>query len=420
MTAEIITIGDEILIGQIVDTNSAWLAGKLNLAGIEVYQITSVHDDREHILRALADAERRVDLVLITGGLGPTKDDITRNTLCEYFGMKLVFHEPTFVQIRDRFLKRGVDLNRLNQDQALVPDGCTVLRNPEGTAPGMWFERNDTIFISMPGVPFEMKAVTEQEVLPRLVNSGKLKVIIHKTVLTQGVPESMLAMRIEEWENSLPPFIKLAYLPNPMSVRLRLTATGRDTELLREELDRQVERLKILLPVEIYGFDEDTMAGSAGKLLQENHLTIAVAESCTGGHIAHLITLTPGASAWYKGGVVAYDNAVKTSVLGVSEEVIRQYGAVSEQTALAMAAGVRNLMQSDFALATTGIAGPDGGSEEKPVGTVWMAIAGPTKLIAQKFVFGNNRERNIMRSSQTALQWLRRTIMEEFPGHNLM
>jgi nicotinamide-nucleotide amidase len=413
MKAEIITIGDEILIGQVIDTNSAWLAEQLNLAGIEVFQITSVHDDRDHIMEALANAEQKVDLVLMTGGLGPTKDDITKKTLCDYFGTQMVFHEATFEQIRERFTKRGIDLNKLNQDQALVPETCTVIHNMEGTAPGMWFERSGTIFVSMPGVPFEMKSMVTTQIIPRLLTSGKVKVIIHKTVLTQGVPESMLAIRLEEWENNLPSFIRLAYLPNPMSVRLRLSAIGSDVQMLRREMERQVELLRQLLPTEIYGYDDDTMARSVGAMLKEQKASLAVAESCTGGYISHLLTLTPGASGWYKGCITAYDNSIKLNVLGVSPETLTAYGAVSEQTVREMVLGVKKVLNSDYALATTGIAGPDGGSEEKPVGTVWIAAAGPTKFIAQKFVFGNNRERNILRSSQTALHLLRKLILSE-------
>jgi nicotinamide-nucleotide amidase len=413
MKAEIITIGDEILIGQIVDTNSAWMAEQLNLAGIEVYQITSVHDDRDHILQALSSAEKQVDVVLITGGLGPTKDDITKYALCDYFETKLVFHEPTFEVIRERFKNRGIDLNKLNRDQALVPESCTVIPNAEGTAPCMWFERNGTIFVSMPGVPFEMKGLMAREVLPRLLTSGKPKVIVHKTVLTQGVPESMLAIQIEGWENNLPPFIKLAYLPNPTSVRLRLTATGTDAQMLREEIDRQVGLLQLLIPNEIFGFDNDTLADAVARLLKEKNKVLAVAESCTGGYISHLLTLIPGASEWYAGGITAYDNSAKISLLGIHPETLIQNGAVSENTAKEMASGAKNALRSDFSIATTGIAGPDGGTPDKPVGTIWISVSGPTKLIAQKFVFGNNREQNIMRSAQTALQMLRRLILED-------
>ncbi len=413
MKAEIITIGDEILIGQIIDTNSAWIAEQFNLSGIEIYQITSVHDDSEHIMEALKNAEEKVDLVIFTGGLGPTKDDITKHTLCEYFNTKMVFHEPTFEHIKQRFKNRNIDLNKLNRDQALVPETCTVLPNKAGTAPGMWFEKNDTIFVSVPGVPFEMKYLVENEILPRLQNNGKTKAIFHKTVQTQGLPESMLAQRIENWENSLPKNIKLAYLPNPMSVRLRLSAMGSDLNELKRQVQDEIERLKQLIPDHIFGFDNETLAEVIGRILLENGLTLAVAESCTGGYISHLITSISGSSGWFKGGVTAYSNEIKQNLLGVSENSLHSYGAVSEQVVREMAEGARKKLHTDFAVATSGIAGPAGGTEEKPVGTVWIAIAGPGKTVAEKFVFGDNRERNIIRSSQTALQFLRRAILNQ-------
>lgn len=413
MKAEIITIGDEILIGQIVDTNSAWLGEQFNLNGIEVYQITSVHDDAGHICNALKNAEGKVDLVLITGGLGPTKDDITKNALCTYFGSKLVFHEPTFNHIKERFEKRGIDLNRLNRDQALVPGNCTVLPNKAGTAPGMWFERGNTIFVSVPGVPFEMKWLVENEVLPQLRAKGKTKAIYHKTVLTQGLPESMLAMKIEDWENALPPEIKLAYLPNPMSVRLRLSAMGDNLEKLKNLVEQEIEKLKKIIPSHIYGFNDETLAEVTGRLLREKGKTLAVAESCTGGYISHLITLVPGSSDYFLGSVTAYSNEVKEKILGVERKILEQFGAVSEQVAKQMALGVKQALGADYAVATTGIAGPAGGSEEKPVGTVWIAVTGENKTLAFKSVFGDNRERNIIRSSQTALQILRRLILNE-------
>ncbi|WP_372947204.1 competence/damage-inducible protein A [Mariniphaga sp.] len=411
MKAEIITIGDEILIGQIIDTNSAWIAEQFNLSGIEIYQITSVHDDSDHIMEALKNAEEKVDLVILTGGLGPTKDDITKHTLCEYFNTKMVFHEPTFEHIKQRFKNRNIDLNKLNRDQALVPESCTVLPNKAGTAPGMWFEKNDTIFVSVPGVPFEMKYLVENEILPRLQNNGKTKAIFHKTVQTQGLPESMLAQRIENWENSLPKNIKLAYLPNPMSVRLRLSAMGSDLNELKRQVQDEIERLKQLIPDHIFGFDNETLAEVIGKMLLEKGQTLAVAESCTGGYISHLITSVPGSSGWYKGGTTAYSNEIKQNLLGVSVESLEKHGAVSEQVVREMATGARNKLNADFAVATSGIAGPTGGTEEKPVGTVWFAVAGPGNTVAEKFVFGDNRERNIIRSSQTALQILRKTII---------
>jgi nicotinamide-nucleotide amidase len=411
MKAEIITIGDEILIGQIIDTNSAWIAEKFNLSGIEIFQITSVHDDNEHIKEALKNAEEKVDLVILTGGLGPTKDDITKHVLCEYFNTKMVFHEPTFEHIKQRFKNRNIDLNKLNRDQALIPETCTILPNKVGTAPGMWFEKNDTIFVSVPGVPFEMKYLVEYEVLPRLQNNGKIKAIFHKTIQTQGLPESMLAQRIENWETSLPKNIKLAYLPNPMSVRLRLSAMGNNLHELKEQVQLEIERLKKIIPDHIFGFDNETLAEVIGRVLLENGQTLAVAESCTGGYISHLITSVAGSSGWYKGGVTAYSNEMKQNLLGVSEDSLHKYGAVSEQVVCEMAEGARKNLRADFAVATSGIAGPTGGTEEKPVGTVWIAIATPGKTISEKYIFGDNRERNIIRSSQTALQLLRKTII---------
>jgi len=413
MKAEIITIGDEILIGQIVDTNSAWIADQFNLNGIEIYQITSVHDDHKHILEAIKKAAKKVDLVVITGGLGPTKDDITKNTLCEYFDTKLVFHEPTFDHIKKRFSKLSIDINKLNSDQALVPENCTVLFNNAGTAPGLWFEKNDTIFVSMPGVPFEMKYLVEHEILPRLLNGGKTKAIYHKTVLTQGVPESMLADKIEDWENELPSNIKLAYLPSPMAVRLRLSAMGTDEAVLQNVVEEQIQKLQKIIPDNIFGFNTETMAEVIGRKLKLKEKTLAVAESCTGGYISHLITSVAGSSEFFNGSVTAYSNQIKENVLGVKNETLIEFGAVSEQVVKEMALGAKQVLNADYAVATTGIAGPAGGTEEKPVGTVWIAVAGENKVFAKKFVFGNNRERNIIRTSQTALQILRRVILKE-------
>ncbi len=414
MKAEIITIGDEILIGQIVDTNSAWMGEQFNLNGIEIYQITSVHDDHDHILEAIRNAEKNVDLVVITGGLGPTKDDITKTSLCEYFNTKLVFHQPTLDTIVDRFKLRGIDMNKLNRDQAMLPESCNILPNKLGTAPGMWFEKNDTIFVSMPGVPFEMKYLVEFELIPRLRATGKTKAIFHKTVLTQGIPESMLAERLEKWEDALPAHIKLAYLPNPMAVRLRLSAMGNNEDVLRNDVEAEIEKLHTLIPEAIYGYNSDTMAGVAGQMLVEKGQTLSVAESCTGGYISHLITSVAGSSDYYKGSVTSYANEIKQNVLGVSAESLEKFGAVSEQVACEMAEGVKKVMKTDYSIATTGIAGPDGGTEEKPVGTVWIAVAGPEKTFVKKYVFvGKNRERNILRSAQTSLQLLRRMILGE-------
>ena len=414
MKAEIITIGDEILIGQIVDTNSAWMGEQFNLNGIEIYQITSVHDDHDHIIRAIKNAEQHADLVVITGGLGPTKDDITKHTLCEYFNTKLVFHEPTLKTIYERFKFRGIDMNKMNRDQAMLPESCTILPNKMGTAPGMWFEKNDTIFVSMPGVPFEMKYLVEFEVLPRLRETGRTKAIFHKTVLTQGVPESMLAERIADWEDALPTHIKLAYLPNPMAVRLRLSAIGEDLEALKSDVEKEIEKLKTIIPEAIFGYDLETMAEVIGRELVQQNRKLAVAESCTGGYISHLITSVSGSSEYYNGSVTSYSNEMKEKLLGVSRENLEKYGAVSEQVAREMVEGVKRVMNADYAVATTGIAGPTGGTEEKPVGTVWIAVSGPEKTWVKKYTFvGDQRDRNIVRSGQSALQLLRRMVLGE-------
>lgn len=413
MKAEIITIGDEILIGQIVDTNSAWMGQQLNLLGIEIYQITSVHDDRQHILDALANAEKNADLVLITGGLGPTKDDITKTTLCEYFGTELVFHPEVLEHVRTLLSSRNVVVNKLNRDQALLPAGCTVLHNSAGTASGMWFERNNTIFVSMPGVPFEMEAIMTEEVFPRLTKLGLAQSIVHKTVLTIGLPESMLAERIEGWESALPEFIKLAYLPSPMMVKLRLSGYGTDEAMIRKEIEKQVQELMTIIPEHIFGFDNDNMGIAIGRILVESSQMLATAESCTGGSIAQHITSNSGSSAYFKGGVVAYSNEIKHKMLGVPMELIDNFGAVSQQVAEAMAFGAMKALGADFAVATTGIAGPDGGSEEKPVGTVWIAVAGKSSVVSKKYVFKHNRERNIIRTTHTALNMLRTLIMNE-------
>ena len=416
MKAEIITIGDEILIGQIVDTNSAWMGEQLNLHGIEVFQITSVHDNHNHILEALANAEKQADLVLITGGLGPTKDDITKKVLCEYFDCELVLNEGVLAQVTERLTNRSVAMNQLNKDQALVPEKCTVLVNSTGTAPGMLFEKNDTIFISMPGVPFEMKSIMTEEVLPRLRENGKAKSIFHQTVLVYGIPESMLAEKLESWEDALPSFIKLAYLPSQLMIRLRLSAYGDNKDELKKEVSSQIEKLKPIIAQNLFGYNDETLAGVTGKLLEKAGLTLAVAESCTGGNIAHLFTSNAGCSAYFNGGVVAYSNEVKNSVLGVQQKSLDEHGAVSKEVALEMAQGAQKALNADYAIATTGIAGPDGGTEEKPVGTVWIAVISKQNIKLERYTFAHNRERNILRSSQTAINMLRQLILKEHPA----
>lgn len=413
MKAEIITIGDEILIGQIVDTNSAWMGQQLNLLGIEVYQVTSIHDNHEHILKAFAEAEQNAELVLITGGLGPTKDDITKKCLCEYFDTELVFYPEVLEHVQSLLSARNVSINKLNRDQALLPASCTVLHNSAGTASGMWFERNGTIFVSMPGVPFEMEAIMIEEVFPRLVKMGITQSIVHKTVLTIGLPESMLAEKIEKWEDSLPDFIKLAYLPSPMMVRLRLSGYGTNQSFLEAEIDRQVKELITIIPEAVFGFDDDNLGIVLGRMLVESGKTLALAESCTGGNIAHFMTSNAGSSVYFKGGVVAYSNEIKNKLLDVPTELLESFGAVSQEVAEAMALGAQKALNADYAVATTGIAGPDGGSDEKPVGTVWIAVAGPSGVTSKKYIFKHNRERNIIRTTHTALNLLRIFISNE-------
>ncbi len=416
MKAEIITIGDEILIGQIIDTNSAWIAEQFNMAGIEIYRITSVHDDAVQISEAMVSAAEKVELVILTGGLGPTKDDITKQALCQFFNTRLVFHEPTFEHVKQLFKNRNIDLNRLNRDQALVPENCTVLPNSTGTAPGLWIEKDHTVFVSVPGVPFEMKHLIETQVLPRIKGTKSSSSIYHLTLLTQGLPESVLAEIIEHWETALPNNIKLAYLPSPLGVRLRLSATGCNSEILKQQVETEAEKLKLLIPDHLYGTGSETLAEVVGKLLLHKNMTLSVAESCTGGFISHLVTSVAGSSAWYKGGIIAYSNEVKKNLLKVSPDDINDYGAVSEQVVTQMALGVKKLLGTDYSIATSGIAGPGGGSEEKPVGTVWIAISGPGFSIAEKIIFGDNRERNIIRSGQTALNMLRRILVKQQPA----
>jgi len=412
MKAEIVTIGDELLIGQVIDTNSAWIAEQLNLAGIKVHQITSVSDNREHILATLKEASVRASVVLITGGLGPTKDDITKPTLCEYFDTELVFHQPSFDNVAKLFKLRGFPVTSLNRKQAEVPANCTPLHNCNGTAPGMWFEKDKVIYVSMPGVPFEMKALITNEVLPRLAKKLNSTFIVHKTVLTQGVGESFLAKTIENWEDQLPKNFKLAYLPQPGIVRLRITAVGADREILLVELNQQIEKLKTIIPDLIFGYDDETLELVIGNLLKNRKKTLSTAESCTGGYIAHLITSISGSSAYYLGSVISYANEVKIKELHVEALDIKEHGAVSEEVVKQMATGVREKFGTDFAIATSGIAGPDGGTDEKPVGTTWIALATPENIVAKKFLFGEHRGRNIRKAALAALNMLRMELLK--------
>ncbi len=410
MKAEIITIGDELLIGQVIDTNSAWMAEQLNLIGIKVAQITSISDQREHIITTLDEATERADVILMTGGLGPTRDDITKTTLCEYFSTKLIFNQEAYDNILRIFKSRGFQITALNRAQAEVPENCTMLININGTAPGMWFDKDGKIYISMPGVPFEMKSLMSDIILPRLSNFSPVS-IAHRTILTQGVGESFLAAQIEDWETSLPSFMKLAYLPQPGMVRLRITASGANKKELKEQVDEEISKLYTLIPQYIFGEGDDTLELIVGRLLKNHNYTLATAESCTGGYIAHLITSIPGSSAYFKGSVVAYSNEIKEQVLGVGKATIEKNGAVSAETVFEMAAGIIKQFKVQCAIAVSGIAGPDGGTPEKPVGTIWICVLTPKGAKTQKFTFGDHRGRNIRRTALAALDMLREQLL---------
>lgn len=411
MQAEIITIGDELLIGQVVDTNSAWLGSTLGDDGIKVIQITSVQDNAAQIVQAVNDALSRADIVLMTGGLGPTKDDITKKTLAEMFGMKLVRNEQVYEMVGKQLALRGIAFTELNQGQALVPDGCTVLPNRNGTAPGMWFERDGKVLISMPGVPFEMKALVKDEVLPRLRKHFALDANVHRTIITFGLAESILADTIASWEEALPPYLHLAYLPSALCIRLRLSAYEIDRQKAEQEIESQIEKLSKVIPHYIIGSEDDSLESVTGTLLKTRGETLATAESCTGGNIAHRFTAMPGASEYFKGGVVAYSNEVKMALLGVDPESLNHYGAVSQSVAEQMAEGVRRATGATYSISTTGIAGPTGGTPEKPVGTVWMAVATPNGVFSRRMVFGSVRSQNIERASSNCINLLRLQLL---------
>lgn len=407
MKATIITIGDEILIGQIVDTNSVSIARHLNAAGIVVREKLSIGDDRRQIIEAVERAMKGSEVTILTGGLGPTKDDITKKTLAEMFHSEMRYDQQVAAHVEKMLTGRGIEFNDLNRSQALVPTVCTVLFNAHGTAPGMWFERNGHVVVSLPGVPYEMEHLMQDEMMPRLKAHFSLRQIVHRTMITAGLPESMLAKRIEAWENALPHYLKLAYLPNPGAVRLRLSAYEVEGESVAREIDRQFEALRKIIPHNVIGFETASMQELVHGLLTERKQTLATAESCTGGSIAVRFTALPGASAYFRCGVVAYSNEAKADILGVRADDIARYGAVSEQVARQMAEGARRVAGADYAIATTGIAGPTGGSEEKPVGTVWIAVATPERTVAQLRQCGSDRGQIIDRASAFAIGLLR-------------
>jgi nicotinamide-nucleotide amidase len=412
MKAEIITIGDELLIGQVIDTNSAWMGQELNKQGIKVHQITSVSDDEQHILNALKEASRRVELILITGGLGPTKDDITKYTLCKYFNTELVFNQATYDNLVEVFKRFGREVSPRNLTQADLPANCSPVINKRGTASGMWFEKDGVVYVSMPGVPHEMKGMMTGDVLPRLKERFQTPFIMHRTVLTQGIGESLLADQLVSFEEELPSAFKLAYLPASGMVRLRLTAMGEES-VIREVMKSQLQKMIDIVQAYIYGYDDDSLENVVGRLLREYGKTVCTAESCTGGYVAHLITKVAGSSDYYVGSTITYSYPSKINMLNVPAELLTKHGAVSEEVVRIMADESRKLMNTDYAIATTGIAGPGGGTNDKPVGTVWIGIASVNGVVTKKFQFGGDRERNIEVTAYNGLNMLRKTILAE-------
>ncbi len=419
MKAEILTIGDEILIGQITNTNSVWIAQELNMLGITVVHMASVSDDETAIVNAFDAAINRANIVFITGGLGPTKDDITKKTFSNYFNAKLILDENVLKIVSSFFIKRGREVGEINRQQAFVPEGCFVIPNPNGTAPGMWMKKNDTVFISMPGVPYEMKAMMAETVLPKLKKENTLPFIYHKTVLTQGMGESAIAEIIEDWENNLAAKkIKLAYLPQSGMVRLRLSTIGPDLNTLKKNVDEEIIKLSALIENHIFGYENygeeaPTLQKIVSDLLRDKKQTIALAESCTGGYIASLFTSIPGASEIFKGAIVPYTNTAKHELLQVEQKLFLTVGAVSKECVEQLAVNTLKKFNSDYALSVSGIAGPSGGTAEKPVGLVWIAIANKEKVQAFKFIFGDNRQRNIVMTASSALNLLRKFILKQ-------
>jgi len=415
MKATIITIGDEILIGQIVDTNSSYIAKALDKIGIATHEMLSISDDKEHILNTFQKLQNKVEVVIITGGLGPTKDDITKKTFCDYFEDTLIENEAVLLHVKEiieGFYKRPI--TQINREQALVPTKAKVLFNKAGTAPGMWMEKEETVFISLPGVPYEMKYLIDNEVIPNLVQRYERPYIVHQTIMTYGRGESMIAEQIEEWEDNLPDFIKLAYLPSPGKVRLRLTARGNNKEILQKEIEKQVQFLDLLIHDIIVGYNEDEpIEFVLGKILTEKKLTLATAESCTGGKIAATLSAVSGASNYFKGSVVSYASQTKIDVLGVSKETIDKYSVVSAGVAKEMVLGIQKLTQADYAIATTGNAGPAKGDSNAELGTVFIAIASPNDVFIEGFNFGQPREKVIDRAVGKALELIYKEILKK-------
>lgn len=408
INVEIISIGDELLIGQTINTNASWIGAQLAANGIKVSHVVTISDTWEAITAALEEAQGRSQVVLITGGLGPTKDDITKQVLCAYFDTELVLDEHVLNHVESFFIKRNRPMLEVNKMQAMVPEVCEVLFNEQGTAPGMWFEKEETVFVSMPGVPYEMKYLMESHVIPRLTKKFPLKKLVQKTYLTQGIGESFLAEKISDWENQLRSVgLDLAYLPSPGMVKLRISSGSGD----QARVDFFGEELKKMIPVYLYGEEEESLAHVVGKLLLENGQTIGTVESCTGGGIMASLTSISGSSGYVLGGLITYSNDLKIKLAGVSPQTLENFGAVSEETVLEMAAGGKKELGVDWCISVSGIAGPLGGSDEKPVGTVWIAIDGPNRKISRKFLFGTDRQRTVQMTVLTALNLLRCEIL---------
>lgn len=412
MKSAIITIGDEILIGQVTDTNAVWISKNLNKIGIQVGEMVTVSDDAGQITSTLDRYIGKYDLLIMTGGLGPTTDDITKPTLAAYFNSQMVTHPEIQEKIITYFKERGRSMIESNLKQADVPDACRVLINNHGSAPGMWFEKEGTILISLPGVPYEMKGLMEDHVLPELISRNSVPHVVHRTIMTQGVPESYLAAMLADWEKALPACVKLAYLPRPGIVRLRLSVVDKCASEAEQLLEVIIDKLLDIIPQHIFGYDDITLEESLGELLRDRKLTLSSAESCTGGNIARMITSVPGSSAYYSGSVIAYANRIKSEVLGVDPDLIEKKGAVCKEVVEQMASGVMDLLGTHAAISTSGIAGPDGGSDEKPVGTTWICVQYGDESYAKQYRFGGSRERIIDQASHSALQLLRRLLLK--------
>ncbi len=418
MKAEILTIGDEILIGQISNTNSVWIARQLNIIGINVVHMASVSDDENNIVAAFNASMNRADFVFITGGLGPTKDDITKKAFANYFETTLVLDDEVLANVSSFFIKKGREVSDINKQQALVPRGCYIIKNANGTAPGMWMKKQNTIFISMPGVPYEMKTMMTDIIIPKIKRENSLPFIYHKTVLTQGAGESVIAEIIANWENNLiSKNIKLAYLPQPGMVRLRLSSTGKDLNILKNNIEVEIEKLRLLIDKFIFGYEDygeetPTLEKIVSGLLRDNKQTLSLAESCTGGYISSLLTSLPNASDVFKGAIVPYCNSSKSELLNVDQKIFLTFGAVSKECVEQLAINVLKKFNSDYGLAVSGIAGPGGGTNEKPVGLIWIAIASREKTQSHKFIFGDDRQRNIIMTAQASLNILRKIILK--------